>query len=155
MDLSNIEKGLNIKTDQWFTPQWILNECGEFDLDPCGDFRWPTAETIYINNGLEQDWFGRVWLNPPYGKETAKWLSRLANHGNGLALVFGRTDTKWFHEIAHKASWILFIKGRVKFIDGESLLEAKNPPGAPSILIAFGKQDKPKIDGIFLNQLGD
>lgn len=148
MDLSNCEpvdhKG---STNEWFTPQWILKECGDFDLDPCGDTRWPTANACYTKNGLEQDWFGRVWLNPPYGRDIGMWLDKLADHGNGLALTFVRTDTKWFQNFAPKCSWILFLSGRVKFIESENLTEAKRSPGAPSMLMAVGNQPKVNLPG--------
>ena len=64
-----------------------------------------------IDNGLNQRWQGRVWCNPPYGRETFKWLEKLANHKNGIALIFARTETRGFHEqIWEKANSIFFLK---------------------------------------------
>ena len=91
--------------------------------------------------GLMQNWVGRVWLNPPYGKETGYWLDKLRLHGNGIALVFARTDTTYFQEYVFKvADAIFFIAGRLKFyhVNGE---EAKSSAGAPSVLIAYGKNN--------------
>ncbi len=116
-------------------------------MDPCGDPRWPTADACYVQNGLEQEWFGRVWLNPPYGRNVGLWLDRLAEHGNGMALIFARTDTKWFQRFAPKCSWILWLAGRVKFIEGDTLTEAKRNPGAPSILMGVGDQLIPNLPG--------
>jgi hypothetical protein len=87
--------------DEWLTPKYITDTLGPFDLDPCspGDRRpWDTA-TYHLDesdNGLAAPWFGKVWCNPPYGRETFKWLSKLADHGNGIALVFARTETAGF-----------------------------------------------------------
>lgn len=57
------------KTNVWLTPRVILDKLGEFDLDPCAHSGWKTAKNHFFQNGLDNDWKGRVWLNPPYGKE--------------------------------------------------------------------------------------
>jgi hypothetical protein len=151
MNLSNVEPVSHEgKTNSWYTPKWIFEKCGDFKLDPCGDLRWPIAELTYTEKGLENDWYGRVWLNPPYGRSVGKWTKKLIKHGNGLCLVFARTDTKWFQEIAKEASWILFIKNRVRFVDASTLEESSNNPGAPSCLIAIGNQPVPKIAGVLV-----
>lgn len=88
-----------------------------------------------------QEWFGRVWLNPPYGNQTGKWLERLAAHNNGIALTFARTETRMFFDsIWTKATAILFIKGRLTFyhVDGTP---GKHCGGAPSVLIAYGEEN--------------
>ena len=88
------------RTDEWLTPPEILKAIGEFDLDPCSPINrpWNTAKKHYTveDNGLIQEWIGRVFLNPPYGPETGKWLQKLAEHGNGIALIFARTETDMF-----------------------------------------------------------
>ena len=87
--------------DEWLTPPEIIKALGEFDLDPCAPVKrpWPTAEKHYTiqDNGLLKPWQGRVWCNPPYN-DAAKWLARCAEHGNAIALVFARTETKMFFE---------------------------------------------------------
>lgn len=135
-----------MKNDEWLTPPDLLKHLGEFDLDPCSPIKrpWPTAKYHFTTNddGLKQDWFGRVWCNPPYGKEAAKWLDKLANHGNGIALIFARTETEmFFAHVWPKASALLFIEGRLYFhyINGE---RAKANSGAPSVLVAYGEECK-------------
>jgi hypothetical protein len=106
------------KTNTWLTPKYIIEALGPFELDPCAapDPRpWKTADTMWTASGLEKEWFGRVWLNPPYGKQINLWLEKLANHGSGIALVFARTDTKWFHEAFIKCSQAFILQGRIKF----------------------------------------
>lgn len=34
---------------------------------------------------LAADWYGRAWLNPPYGQEAWTWLAKLAAYGRGIA----------------------------------------------------------------------
>ena len=82
--------------DEWLTPPGIIKSLGEFDLDPCSpeEYKrpWSTAKNhmTLSDDGLSKEWFGRVWCNPPYGRETFKWLNKLYHHGNGLALIFAR-----------------------------------------------------------------
>jgi hypothetical protein len=137
------------KTNVWLTPRYILDALGRFDLDPAACSEWLTANNHYFQNGLEQEWFGRIWLNPPYGKETGIWLKKLELHGNGIALVFARTDTKWFQELNYDA--INFLKGRISFLDSNG--NKSTNAGTPSILIAFGKENVEwlsKIEGTIL-----
>ena len=128
--------------DEWLTPKWITDTLGPFDLDPCspGSRRpWDTA-THHLSvedDGLSAPWFGNVWCNPPYGRETFKWMSKLATHGSGIALIFARTETQGFHDqIWEKADAVFFFKGRLKFhyVDGSSNQAAN----APSCLVAYG-----------------
>ncbi len=130
--------------DEWLTPRHIVDALGPFDLDPCSpiDRPWPTAARHYtiLDNGLSKPWAGRIWLNPPYGRATIHWLHRLKEHGNGIALVFARTETALFFRcIWPHASAVLFFKGRLAFchVDGSSAGHA----GAPSCLIAYGKHN--------------
>lgn len=131
--------------DEWLTPPHILAALGEFDLDPCAPIvrPWPTAVWHYdINdNGLSQQWSGRVWCNPPYGLEASKWLSRCADHGNAMALIFARTETRMFFDhVWNKASGLLFLEGRLHFhhVDGR---KAAANAGAPSVLVAYGREN--------------
>ena len=125
----------------WYTPPWVFQRLGlDFDLDPCqpiGGISWIPAKNRYseLDDGLIQDWTGRVWLNPPYGKHTPAWLERMHNHRNGVALVFARTDCAWFHEYVAKADAILFLRGRVKFVDGLGVT-GNSGAGSGSILVA-------------------
>ena len=130
--------------DDWQTPMRIIAALGHFDLDPCANIDDPTrcaAKGLTIReNGLSQEWQGRVWLNPPYGGTApAKiWLMKLAQHGNGVALVPPRVGARWFHDVVlSSAHAILFLKGRVSFID-PTVQEPVKGNNADSILIAYG-----------------
>jgi len=130
--------------DEWLTPPHIVESLGEFNLDPCSPVNrpWATAKHHFteIDDGLSREWFGRVWCNPPYGKETFTWLDKLHRHGNGIALIFARTETIGFHEqIWNKADAIFFFKGRLAFhyVDGRKRYVAN----APSCLVCYGKEN--------------
>ena len=78
-------------TEVWLTPPYILEALGVFDLDPCAsvDRPWDTARNhlTELDDGLNQEWFGRVWLNPPYGPKLAPFLEKLSNHSGGGGCV--------------------------------------------------------------------
>lgn len=131
------------QTNNWGTPLWIVKALGQFDLDPCGRVGHPTAAEVWDENehdGLHEQWSGRVWMNPPYGPHVGKWLAKLAEYGDGIALIFARTETKAFWEhIWTKADGLLFLVGRIAFLreDGSSTGSA----GAPSVLVAYGAKN--------------
>lgn len=136
------ERGYCGATNEWLTPPELLRALGHFDLDPCSPVRrpWDTADHHYTihEDGLIQPWFGRVWLNPPYGPEVGRWLARLAEHGNGMALVFARTETRTFARYVWRAAEaVLFVSGRIRFCDSTGELSSNNA-GAGSVLIAYG-----------------
>lgn len=136
----------NNKSVDWYTPPEIFIDLGvEFDLDPCqpeNKIQWIPAKKHYClaDDGLASPWVGNVWLNPPYGKHTIDWLKKMHKHRNGIALVFARTDTKWYHEVVAEADAILFMKGRIKFVDGLGVTGGGGA-GAGSMLIAWGDEN--------------
>lgn len=114
--------GTKPKTNEWITPPEIIQSLGPFDLDPCAAKRqpWPCANNQYTvdDDGLAKTWFGRVWLNPPYSSHSLPFMLKMSDHGNGIALIFARTETKMFFKTvwdSPTATGILFIKGGLLF----------------------------------------
>ena len=132
-------------TCEWWTPPEVFEAIGlRFDLDPCAP-ELPAADWLPVErryslpeDGLTLPWSGRVFLNPPYGGEAGKWMERLADHGHGIALVFSRTDVKWWHAAVPSATAVCFIRGRLTFIAGAGQ-SAPGNSGGPSALIAYGE----------------
>jgi hypothetical protein len=152
------------ETNVWLTPPDLLSRLGAFDLDPCAAPEprpWPTAARHIVEHedGLRQPWAGRVWLNPPYGSQVSAWLGRLADHGDGIALVFARTETEWFQPIARRSDAILFLAGRLFFLRPNGT-RGKSNAGAPSCLLAFGQRNVEALagsglDGFFANAIAE
>jgi hypothetical protein len=131
-----------MQSDEWLTPPRILDALGYFDLDPCSPVTrpWDTAGQHFNihDDGLAQDWTGRVWMNPPFGRLALIWMAKLAAHGNGIALIPARTETALFYDtVWSKADGICFLKGRPHFhrVDGT---RAPFNSGAPICLVAYG-----------------
>lgn len=127
---------------EWYTPPHIFEALGiDFDLDPAappGGLAWIPAQHFLseADDGLSSAWQGRVWLNPPYGRGVERWMRRLALHGSGMALVFARTDTRWWQEAIENASAVCFLAGRLRFVSAVG--EPAHSAPAPSALLAFG-----------------
>jgi len=132
----------SISTDEWYTPKWIIDRLGPFDLDPCSPSNRPfDTATVHVTkeqDGLQYDWGqSRVWLNPPFSRVLLRqFVEKLATHGNGIALLKNNTDNLLFHEVVFpRASSMLFMRRRVKFLrpDGST-----GNPFFGCVLVAFG-----------------
>ena len=131
------------KSDLWATPQDFfdkLNAEFNFTLDVCALPENAKCKDFYTPelDGLAQPWTGRVWCNPPYGRQIGEWVRRafFAVVGGAEVVVMllpARTDTRWFHEYIYGKAEMRFIKGRLKF--GGS----KNPAPFPSMVVIFRK----------------
>jgi site-specific DNA-methyltransferase (adenine-specific) len=121
-------------TVEWGTPpdlfEALNRELGPFDLDAAASDENHLAPAWFTvkDDGLSKAWWGRVWCNPPYGRELRRWTAKatLATHHLGKAelvamLLPARTDTRWFHEtiLVPNAiggpSEVRFLRGRLKF----------------------------------------
>lgn len=131
---------------EWWTPPHIFEALGlTFDLDPCapaGGVPWvPAKRALSIeDDGLTADWSGRVWLNPPYGREAAQWVDRLIDHGNGIALVFTRTDAAWAQRAMQWADGVCFVAGRLAFVDGHQRTRKGHNAANGSMLLGYGRR---------------
>jgi len=139
------------KNDEWLTPLSIIEALGKFDLDPCAPLvrPWDTARRHFteVDDGLSMEWFGRVWLNPPFNRyERPKWMEKAASHGNTIMLIPCATETKaFFDHIWSKADSILFVKTRPHFhyVDGT---RAKANCGTAICLAAYGMDNSHALE---------
>ena len=135
------------ETREWYTPPYIFKALNlDFDMDVASPGKdivpWiPAAKHLTTaENGLLTAWCGRIWLNPPYDSNISSWLSKFISYnGEGIMLIFSRTDTLWFHKYAIKADALLFCKGRISFIRGDKTSKVSSP-GNGSLLLAKGEK---------------
>lgn len=128
---------------EWSTPQDFFDKCqkefGPFLLDPCATHANAKAPHYYTkdDDGLTRVWVGRVWMNPPYGREIGRWMRKAYESSIDGAMVVclvpARTDTAWWHDYAAKGE-VRFIRGRLKF--GGS----KTSAPFPSALVIFRRK---------------
>ena len=115
------------ESPEWYTPPEIVERVirclGAIDLDPCSNSGAPNIPASLhfteSDNGLLQEWRGRIYMNPPYGRPIAGWVEKLCGEyragrvSAAVALVPARTDTTWFQMLRDAA--MCFINGRLKF----------------------------------------
>lgn len=131
----------NAGNNEWYTPAEYIDAAyavmGEIDLDPAsseianqtvGAKKYFTIE----DDGLKMDWYGNVWMNPPYASDLiGRFCTKLVYHAvagdikDAIVLVNNATETNWFYSLIEIASAVVFTKGRVRFLDPEG------NPGAP------------------------
>lgn len=120
------------KTNEWYTPARYIEAArrtlGRIDLDPASNEeanRAVQAQYFYTaeDDGLAQDWSGRVWLNPPYGRIAGAFIDKLLEeHRDGrvkaaVALVNAHcTDTEWFQPLWDHT--LCFTDHRIDFAGG-------------------------------------
>lgn len=115
------------ESPEWYTPPEIVERVirclGAIDLDPCSNSGAPNIPAALhfteSDDGLLQEWQGRIYMNPPYGRPIAGWVEKLCGEyragrvSAAVALVPARTDTTWFQMLRDAA--MCFIDGRLKF----------------------------------------
>ncbi|MBU1751251.1 MAG: ParB N-terminal domain-containing protein [Chloroflexi bacterium] len=129
---------------EWLTPPHIIvrvvRVLGGIDLDPCsndGAPNVPAARHFTVaDDGLAQEWTGRVYMNPVYGRTIGQWVEKLVReHAAGhvpqaLALLPARTDTAWFRLLVDYP--LCFLHGRLNFSGHE------NGAPFPSVVVGLG-----------------
>jgi phage N-6-adenine-methyltransferase len=123
--------------NEWYTPPeyvaLVRAVLGDIDLDPASndEAQRDIAAAHYftkLDDGLSQEWHGRLWLNPPYAQPLiAEFASKMvAEYRAGrveaaIMLTHNYTDTAWFHELVGECAAICFTRGRVKFYSGDDV----------------------------------
>jgi ParB family chromosome partitioning protein len=121
----------NTGNNEWYTPAPYIEAAravlGAIDLDPASCLEANAiigASTFYTleQNGLEQTWRGRVWMNPPYAQPAIEYFAakyadsvrgRLVTAG--IVLVNNATETDWFRQLGDVSTAVCFPTGRVRF----------------------------------------
>lgn len=148
-------------SNEWYTPevyiQAALRVMGSIDLDPASCEKANVivqADTFFTEaeNGILYNWYGNVWLNPPYGigidragkqrSNQAIWSEKMleqyddgeGNINQGIMLVNAQTPEKWFAPLWNFP--ICFTDHRIKFVaaDGKS----KSQPTHGNAFVYFG-----------------
>lgn len=139
-DKTNTKGASGTGENEWYTPQKFIEAArrvmGVIDVDPASSaFAQEKVQAVRFHsesdNGLDRDWMGKVWLNPPYSQPLiSEFMEKLRvefSEGRcieAIALTHNYTDTAWFQETARKASAVCFTRGRVKFYSADGDIAA-------------------------------
>jgi ParB family chromosome partitioning protein len=117
----------NSGNNEWYTPPEFIAAAvkvmGAIDLDPASSKEANSvvqAKRFFTKkeNGLKQQWSGRVWMNPPYELGLIKQFSEkfaIENISEGICLVNNATETNWFQTMARACSAMCFPSKRIRF----------------------------------------
>jgi len=150
---------LSSDCNEWYTlPEHIeaaRQVLGEIDLDPAShlaanDVVKAKKFFTMADDGLQQEWKGRIWLNPPWGQAGPDFVGKLVESykaGTVTAAVLlvnsHATDTKWFQPL-----WdftLCFTCPRIKYWQPNG---GGNSPTNGSTFVYFGS-DKEKFVEVF------
>lgn len=133
--------------DDWKTPQDIYNKLNDefgFDFDPC-----PFQHDINKWDGLDVEWGGVNYINPPYSLKlkTAFVKKAILESKKGKTCVLllpVSTSTILFHDfIKPNSKDIRFLRGRLKFQGINSKGQLVNYPNPTKEKIIFDGKEIP------------
>lgn len=117
--------------DCYSTPDYIYNhyyDIFNFNLDVAADnenakcLRYFTEE----DNALEQDWYGRVWCNPPFSlkaKFAKKAHEQIVNKNISVCIMIlplNSISASYFHDFIEGKYHYQILQNRISFIDPET-----------------------------------
>lgn len=172
--MSNVQHSSN--TDQWGTPENVVELARRvlygIDLDPASsqEMNHTVRAAHYFtaeDNGLEQDWYGSVFLNPPGGKLKGKSLAGAFWKKLMLETARERVDQAIFVAFSLEALQNTQGRGqlscmdfplcvpakRIKFVPGAGQ-RAKSPSHANAIVYVPGKVDRTELFLSTFSELG-
>lgn len=130
---------------EWGTPGELfdcLNQAFDFTLDACATPDNAKCPRFFSpqENSLAQEWRGRIWLNPPYGRGIDAWLRKAIVSAQAGALVVAllpaRTDTAWWQDLVAPHALVYYLRGRLVFEGAPH-----NAPFGSALAIYFPKPD--------------
>ena len=133
---------IEFTSDDYYTPPHIFELLDlVFDLDvaapPNGAPCVPCKNYLtQADDGLTSEWFGSVWMNPPYSNPTP-WVDRFIEHGQGVALL-PTSNGRWFGTLWNSDA-SFGVLDYLKFHSPNGVM----PQAAPNRcwLVAFGSKE--------------
>lgn len=143
------------ESNEWYTPAQYVDAArdlmGAIDLDPATSEQANAtvkAKKIYTidDDGFAKQWKGRVWLNPPYGREEgegsnqARWTQKLIDEyaagrvTEAVLLVNAAPANKWFAPLWEYL--VCFTDHRIRF---QSPIGEASQPTHSNALVYLGK----------------
>jgi len=136
------------KSEEYYTPPEYVEAArevmGAIDLDPAScetaqEWIWATQFYTREDDGLQHEWEGRIWLNPPYSKTNGKsnqgtWSQKLIDEyrsgrvSEAILLVKAALGYKWFEDF-----WcdfpVCFARERLSFIKADGSSDGQSKQG--------------------------
>ena len=110
--------------DELYTPKSIFDKLGLiFDLDVASsnniNIQTPTKNKYTLeDDALTKNWYGNVWMNPPYSKPSP-WLQKFMEHANGVALLPLSGNSRWWRNLWQSGAAVVMLEPNTGFINSE------------------------------------
>ncbi|XHE12410.1 DNA N-6-adenine-methyltransferase [Agrobacterium deltaense] len=137
--------------NEWYTPARYVDMArevmGAIDTDPASNQtaqRTVRATTYYTEetNGLDKEWFGKVWMNPPYSNPEVQQFAekvisefKAGNISEAIVLTNNSADTGWHRSMQDACTRMCTTTGRIRF---ESPTRQGNSPAMGQSFFYFG-----------------
>ena len=106
--------------DELYTPAWIFDALGlQFDLDVASS----NSDQVIVpankrftleDDALTKEWYGQVWMNPPFSKPSP-WVDKWLAHANGIALLPLSGNSRWWRALWESEASVAMIKPNTGF----------------------------------------
>lgn len=119
---------------EYYTPMTIIEAArctmGSIDLDPASSMiaNITVQASVYYDqnfDGLAWDWFGNVWMNHPFGRDTnERWIKklvseyRLGNVMQACCITYACTSEAWFKPLYQFPMCFLSPRTNYRLPDG-------------------------------------
>jgi ParB family chromosome partitioning protein len=149
--------------NDWYTPAEYIEAAravmGGIDLDPASSDHaqqivQATAYFTQETNGLQQEWHGRVWMNPPFSMPLVKSFAEkmVVEFSSGrvqqaVVITNNGTETQWFHSLLNSSKVFCLLRSRAKFYSPDSSVIAARQG---QVIFYFGSYPE-KFNEIFSN----
>ena len=120
----------NSGENEWYTPECYIESArlvmGVIHLDPASSEianKTVNSNLFYTqeDDGLSKEWFGNIWMNPPYSHPLIfQFISKLVQSkgvNQAIVLVNNGTETQWGQLLLSNSSAVCFHQSRIRFID--------------------------------------
>jgi hypothetical protein len=147
---SNVTQ-LTSDSNEWYTAEKYIESArlvlGNIDLDPAS---CPAANKVVSaarffsleEDGLQREWSGRLWLNPPWGDVGPRFVDKLLESfqaGSVPAAVLlvnsHATDARWFQPLWDFS--LCFTSPRIRYWQSDS---ERQRPNSGSVFVYFGPE---------------
>lgn len=124
----------NSGNNEWYTPTCFIESArtvmNGIDLDPASsDIANKSVQaTVYYtqdNSGLDKEWHGNVWMNPPYARDLFPlFVDKLivSDITQYITLTNNNTETQSGFKLLSYSDVVCFVNKRIKFVAPDGTL---------------------------------
>lgn len=132
---------------------------GGIDLDPASNefFNRKVIAGRFFDkesDGLSKPWWGKVWMNHPYGKDNTLWINKLIEEyesgriEQALCITWASVGSSWFNKLLGYPQCFLYKRPNFIGVDGKP----KTSPPKGAVITYLGS--KPNLFHLNFEEIG-